>query len=110
MELVIWHGRAVSGGRVPVCLYLRSPLRLVGGFVLSVRGRGPATVGRTVGWPVFLAIIVIGLAIAPMVMRMHFATVTGTGSDAHMAAGSANFLQHAYPTSVDPRLPLDRMP
>jgi hypothetical protein len=61
-------------------------------------------------WPAFLAAVVAGLAVAPMVMELHFATVTGTGSDAHMAAGTANFLQHAYPTAHDDRLPVDRMP
>ncbi len=58
----------------------------------------------------FLAVVVVGVALAPMVLEVHFATVTGTGSDAHMATGSAKFLQEAYPTSSEPRLPVDRMP
>ncbi len=113
---VLPTGACVSGlalmalGFAAVPFTVSLSLVLVAGFAFSVRTRGPVTAGRTVGWPAFLAVIVIGLAIAPMVMELHFATVTGTGSDAHMAAGSANFLQHAYPTSVDERLPVDRMP
>jgi hypothetical protein len=89
------------------------PVVAVAGIVLSVvalRRTGRPAAGRGLWWPVFLALVIAGLALTPMVMHMHIATVTGTGSDAHMAAGSANFLQHAYPTSVEPELPVDRMP
>ncbi len=88
---------------------------LVAGLALSVtsvRRDGPPALGPRpeLGWPLFLAAMVIAVALIPMVVKLHMAGVTGEGSDAHMAAGSANFLQHAYPTSSDPSLPFDRMP
>src|SRR5581483_402278 len=39
----------------------------------------------------------------------HFVSPVGTGSDSHMAAGTALFLQHAYPTSVDIHLPVNQV-
>jgi hypothetical protein len=36
--------------------------------------------------------------------------VIGTGSDAHLAAGTAEFLRNSYPTSVNDGLPVDQMP
>lgn len=113
---VLPTGACVAGLALMVLGFAAVPFTInlivvvIAGLALSFRTRGRAATGRTVVWPAFLALIVIGLAIAPMVMREHFATVTGTGSDAHMAAGSANFLQHAYPTSTDASLPVDRMP
>lgn len=88
---------------------------LLAGLALSiwaVRRNGPPALGprSELGWPVFLALAVIAVAITPMIMELHFAGVTGTGSDAHLAVGAGNFLQHAYPTSIDPSLPIDRMP
>ncbi len=80
--------------------------------VWSVRREGLPALGAAaeLRWPAFLALALVATALIPMVMELHFASVTGTGSDAHMAAGSANFLQHAYPTSTDPSLAIDRMP
>jgi hypothetical protein len=86
---------------------------LVGGAalaVLAVRRAGPPARGAGLGWPVFLAAAAVAVALMPMVLEMHFATVTGTGSDAHLAAGTANFLQHEYPTGDDAWLPVDSMP
>ncbi|MGI8623616.1 MAG: hypothetical protein ACR2NB_09070 [Solirubrobacteraceae bacterium] len=89
---------------------------LLAGAALSVwalrREEAPRlpSVRGELGWPVFLGLAVVAVAVTPMVMELHFAGVTGEGSDAHMAAGAANFLQHAYPTTVDPSLPIDRMP
>ncbi len=79
--------------------------------VYAVRQRGwPCLDLAGMAWPAFLAFVVLYLALVPMLFEQHYAAITGTGSDAHMAAGSANFLMHAYPTSVKPGLPLDRMP
>jgi hypothetical protein len=86
---------------------------LVAGTALSayaVRRQGWPALGSAQGWPWFLSAVIVAVAVTPMVMELHFAGVTGTGSDAHMAAGSANFLQHAYPTGHDASLPVDRMP
>ena len=82
---VLPTGACVSGLALMVLGFAAVPFPvslvvvLLAGAGLSVRARGAVTVGRTVGWPVFLALVVIGLAIAPMVMELHFETVTGTG-------------------------------
>ena len=34
----------------------------------------------------------------------------GNGSDAHLAVGTAHFLQHTYPTAVNVDEPVDRVP
>jgi hypothetical protein len=88
---------------------------LVAGLALdvyAVKSRGwpsPPNL-KSLGWPIYLAAAVAFIALVPMLFEIHYATVTGTGDDAHMAAGAANFLKHGYPTSVVPGLPLDRMP
>jgi hypothetical protein len=90
------------------------PIVLAAGVALAVyavRTDGwPSFEPAELAWPVFLAFVVFYLALVPMLFEQHYAAITGTGSDAHMAAGSANFLMHAYPTGVQPGLPLDRMP
>lgn len=79
--------------------------------VFAVRRRGwPSAPTIELAWPGYLAIVVVAVAVIPMVFALHYATVTGTGSDAHMAAGAANFLKHASPTGVDISQPIDRMP
>lgn len=52
--------------------------------------------------------LVVALALVPT-FRSGFLTVTGFGSDAHQAAGTAFFLQHAYPTGFDASLPIDEV-
>jgi hypothetical protein len=49
------------------------------------------------------------VALVPM-LRAGFATVIGEGSDAHLAVGTADFLQDNHPTAVDPGEPVDRIP
>lgn len=88
---------------------------LLAGLALSVRSvrrDGPPALGPAAEWrwPLFLGLALVAMVLTPMVMQLHFAGVTGEGSDAHLAAGTANFLQHAYPTSVETSLPVDRMP
>ena len=39
-----------------------------------------------------------------------FPTVIGDGSDAHLAAGTAEFLRHAHPLATDTSLPVDEVP
>jgi len=41
--------------------------------------------------------------------RTGFATVTGTGSDAHQVTGAATFIQHNYPSSTDIAYPVDEV-
>lgn len=71
--------------------------------------RGALAQARTAAWPVWVAGLVIAVALVPL-FRAGFATVEGQGQDAHLAVGSAMFLQENYPTSVDPAGPVDQMP
>lgn len=102
---------AVGFTGLPFALNLSAVI--VAGAALTVfafrRDPGPPARGG-MGWPLLLALIVVAVALIPMIVQMHFATVTGDGSDAHLAAGSANFLQHAHPTGENLALPTDRMP
>ena len=74
--------------------------------------------GRLAAWPLYLGLLIVVLAIVPMlrgpvpILHLHngFPTVEGTGSDAHLAVGSAQFLQHYYPTSVHPEAPINLVP
>ena len=86
---------------------------LVGGAgldALAVRRRGWPSLSRRVGWPTFVALAVTFVALVPMLLVQHYAAPIGTGSDAHVAAGTANFLQHAYPTGTDISQPVNQMP
>ncbi|MDQ3631315.1 MAG: hypothetical protein M3417_08645 [Actinomycetota bacterium] len=75
-----------------------------------ISGRaGALAQGRAAAWPVWVAGLVIAVALVPL-FRAGFATVAGQGQDAHLAVGSAMFLQENYPTSVDPAGPVDQMP
>ena len=64
---------------------------------------------RRTSWPFWLALLLVAVALIPL-FRAGFATVGGQGQDAHLAVGSAMFLQHNYPTAIDPSGPVDRMP
>ena len=65
--------------------------------------------GRAAAWPAWVALLVVMVALVPL-FRAGFATVEGQGQDAHLAVGSAMFLQENYPTAVDPSGPVDQMP
>ncbi len=81
------------------------PLTLAAGAVLAVyavRARGwPELPAARLAWPIFVALIVLAVALVPMVFHQQYAAPVGTGSDAHVAAGAGNLLKHTYPTSVD---------
>jgi hypothetical protein len=89
-------------------------LVLAGGVLLgavAVRRRGWSRLDRDVlGWPVLLAAVVTLVALVPMLLVQHYAAPIGTGSDAHVAAGTAQFLKHAYPTGVNVSQPINQMP
>jgi hypothetical protein len=53
--------------------------------------------------------LIVALALVPT-FRSGLATVTGFGSDAHLVAGSATYLQHNYPGSTDVAYPADQVP
>lgn len=88
-------------------------LVIAGGVALSalaLRRRGlPARPElRAIGWPAYLGLLLIAVALIPL-FRSGFATVIGEGSDAHMAAGTAEFLRHAPPRGIEPSLPVDEV-
>ncbi len=89
-------------------------LLLAAGVALDVYAVGrsgwPAVSRQELAWPVYLAIIAISVALIPMVLAQHYAAPVGTGSDAHVAAGTAQFLQHSYPTAINTTQPINRMP
>jgi hypothetical protein len=87
---------------------------VIGGLVLAAfslrrHGRPPLPAAR-LAWPVFLAAIVTFTALVPMLLHQHYAAPVGTGSDAHVAAGTASFLKHAAPTGTDISQPINQMP
>jgi hypothetical protein len=82
-----------------------------GSSVLAVRRSGlprrPSL--RAVGWPAYIAVLLTAVALIPY-FRGGYASVIGIGSDAHLAVGTAQFLQHNYPTSTNIYEPVDRVP
>jgi len=89
-------------------------LVLVAGLALgayAVRRRGwPSWPAARLAWPIFLALVVTFVALEPMLFVQHYAAPIGTGSDAHLAAGTANFLTHSYPTQINISQPVNQMP
>jgi hypothetical protein len=81
----------------------------VSAYVVRTRGWPELEIVR-IAWPVYVAFLVLAVALVPMIFHLHYAAPVGTGSDAHVAAGSANFLKHAYPTGVDITQPINQMP
>lgn len=59
--------------------------------------------------PLYLTLLIGAVALIPM-FRSGLATVIGNGSDAHLAVGSAKFLQGHHPTSIAPAEPVDQVP
>jgi cytochrome c-type biogenesis protein CcmH/NrfF len=97
---------------------------LVGGVALGVYAwrrdpglpvaRSAAGAGTRAAWrgllvPLYLAALIGAIALVPM-FRGGFVTVIGNGSDAHLAVGTAEFLQSHHPTDVAPDEPVDRVP
>ena len=60
-------------------------------------------------WPLYIGLLVGALALLPM-FRGGEATVIGENPDAMLASGAAQLLQHEPPRTVEPSLPVDRMP
>ncbi|MCA1656207.1 MAG: hypothetical protein LC713_00555 [Actinobacteria bacterium] len=88
-------------------------LTLAGGVAVAVLAlrRVPGAPGglRGAGWPAYLALLLVAVALIPL-FRTGFVTVEGQGQDAHLAVGTAQFLQHHAPTDVAPAEPVDRVP
>lgn len=64
---------------------------------------------RELAWPAYIAMILACVALVPL-FRAGYLTVVGDGSDAHLAVGAAQFLQHNYPTSINGNEPVDQFP
>lgn len=81
------------------------------GVLALLRGPGPPPEGalRRAAWPVWIAVLLAAVALIPL-FRAGFATVEGQGQDAHLAVGTAQFLQHHPPTAIAPQEPVDRVP
>jgi hypothetical protein len=77
----------------------------------AVRRRGwPRLEVRRLAWPSLMAFVVLVVMLIPVLSVQHFLSPVGTGSDSHVAAGTALFLQHGYPTGVDIHLPINQVP
>lgn len=68
----------------------------------------PHADGVVLGALAVVAVLVTAIALLPT-FRAGVATVTGYGSDAHLAAGSTTLLQHAYPSSTQTPYPVDEV-
>jgi hypothetical protein len=79
--------------------------------VVAVRRRGlPARPApRRVAWPAFVAVLAAAIVLVPL-FRAGMLTVVGYGSDAHLAAGTGEFLQHHHPLAYAPETAVDRVP
>lgn len=81
----------------------------LGGFAVRRRGAGPERAAwRRAGWPAYVALLLAAVALIPL-FRAGFVTVEGEGQDAHMAVGTAMFLQENHPTGKDVDLPVDEV-
>lgn len=80
--------------------------------IYALRSRGLSFRGSSVsglGWAVYVAALIAFVALIPL-LRANFATVIGEGSDAHLAVGTAQFLQHHYPTSFHTDSVINQVP
>jgi hypothetical protein len=87
---------------------------LTAGAVLGAvawRRSGPPTglTKRRFAWPAYIALLLAAIALIPL-FRAGFATVEGQGQDAHLAVGTAQFLQKHHPTAKAPEEPVDQVP
>ena len=78
-------------------------------FALRRRGLPARPELREVAWPAYLGALLFAVALVPL-FRSGLATVIGEGSDAHLAAGTAEFLRQSSPTDINAALPVDQMP
>jgi len=70
---------------------------------------GPAPIDRRQLLSLAAAVAMIAAIALIPTFRSGFATVTGTGSDAHQVAGAATFIQHNYPSGRDVAYPIDEV-
>jgi cytochrome c-type biogenesis protein CcmH/NrfF len=94
----------LAGAVLAVVAWRRDP-----GLPGARSARPPSASWRTLLVPLYLAALVAAIALVPM-FRGGFVTVIGNGSDAHLAVGTADFLQRHHPNAVAPEEPVDRVP
>ncbi|MEA2355938.1 MAG: hypothetical protein QOD61_2067, partial [Solirubrobacteraceae bacterium] len=68
----------------------------------------PGPVGATV-WPLYVAGLLAAFVLVPL-YQGGYPTVIGDGSDAHLAAGTAEFLQGHHPLTTTAGEPVDKVP
>jgi hypothetical protein len=79
------------------------------GAVLAYRRRPGAPALRPFAWPAYIGVLLAAVSLIPL-FRAGFVTVEGQGQDAHLAVGTAQFLQKHPPTEVAVEEPVDRVP
>jgi hypothetical protein len=98
--------------------FARVPFKVSLGIVIAAgvcvaiavfRRHGGVPAIRGAVWPAYLAVIITAIALIPL-FRAGFVTVEGQGQDAHLAVGTAQFLQKHPPTAVAIEEPVDRVP
>jgi hypothetical protein len=77
--------------------------------VFAFRRRPGAPVVHRFAWPAYIGVLVAAVALIPL-FRAGFVTVEGQGQDAHLAVGTAQFLQKHPPQAVAISEPVDRVP
>jgi hypothetical protein len=77
--------------------------------VLAYRRRPGTPAVRPFVWPAYIGVLLAAVSLIPL-FRAGFVTVEGQGQDAHLAVGTAQFLQKHPPTAVAIEEPVDRVP
>jgi hypothetical protein len=77
--------------------------------VAAYRRRPGAPAVRPFVWPAYVGVLLAAVSLIPL-FRAGFVTVEGQGQDAHLAVGTAQFLQKHPPTAVAIEEPVDRVP
>jgi hypothetical protein len=81
----------------------------VAAAVVAYRRFPGAPAVRPFAWPAYLGVLLAAVSLIPL-FRAGFVTVEGQGQDAHLAVGTAQFLQKHPPTAVAISEPVDRVP
>jgi hypothetical protein len=81
----------------------------VGAAALAYRRRPGMPALRPFAWPAYIGVLLAAISLIPL-FRAGFVTVEGQGQDAHLAVGTAQFLQKHPPTAVAVEEPVDRVP
>jgi hypothetical protein len=76
---------------------------------LAYRRRPGMPALRPFAWPAYIGVLLAAVSLIPL-FRAGFVTVEGQGQDAHLAVGTAQFLQKHPPTAVAVEEPVDRVP